>query len=626
MSALSERRSGRRARLALCVAAVTLATGVGMLGPSLARGAQPIKEFVMETSNTQAGDHPDVRTKVRFGTRLDFQVGPEDCGCHDGRAILAHLPTGLIGNPHAVPACTLADFSKRECGVASQVGYVNLHVLESELPFGFVPVFNVQPHPEEAGLLGFFVPALEGPAFVVLSARTESDYGLDSFSTGFQHLLPVGTVDLHLWGVPADPHHDKVRQPFIGGGAYPFCILENTDEDVFEEEAECGPGESSEAPDAPFLQNPTTCGVPLTGSAEVLSYDGGSSFAETAWPATTGCEQMAFNPSLTAQPTTTAADSPSGLEVDLSVPQPLSATVPSPSELRATTLTFPEGFSINPNAADGKTHCTDAEVSFGTRDAAGCPELAKIGTLEIDSSALPGLLPGAIYIGEPLPGDRYRIFLTGDGFGTHVKLAGSIHPDPQTGQMTVTFTDLPQTPFQRFSFHFFGSEKGLLATPTQCGSYPVTTVFVPWNGSLPNQETTFFFTIDSGPGGTPCPGRSVPSTPAWSPAPRTTRPAPIRTCCCARRAPTASRTWSTSIPSRRPASRRTSPGSHTAPSRRSPCCRRRATRALPSAPCRPARRQAKSGPCTRAPAPDPRDSTRPARCIWPDRTTEPRCR
>ena len=32
--------------------------------------------------------------------------------------------------------------------------------------------------------------------------------------------------------------------------------------------------------------------------------------------------------------------------------------------------------------------------------------------------------------------------------------------------------------------HFFGSERGLLATPTQCGTYPVTSTFTPWDSSL----------------------------------------------------------------------------------------------------------------------------------------------
>ena len=106
-----------------------------------------------------------------------------------------------------------------------------------------------------------------------------------------------------------------------------------------------------------------------------------------------------------------------------------------------------------------------------------------------------------------MPGDRYRVILTADGFGTFVKIAGSIQPDPHTGQLVLSFPDLPQAPFQEFDLHLFGSERGLLATPTQCGTYPVETTFTPWDNVLSDQTSTQFFTLDSGPGGAPCPAR-----------------------------------------------------------------------------------------------------------------------
>ena len=93
---------------------------------------------------------------------------------------------------------------------------------------------------------------------------------------------------------------------------------------------------------------------------------------------------------------------------------------------------------------------------------AQCPEYAKIGTLAIHSTSLPDSLHGALYLGQPLPGNRYRVFLVADGFGLHVKLAGTAHPDPITGQATTTFKDLPQFNFQEFDLHIFGAERGLL--------------------------------------------------------------------------------------------------------------------------------------------------------------------
>src|SRR5690606_10908693 len=154
--------------------------------------------------------------------------------------------------------------------------------------------------------------------------------------------------------------------------------------------------------------------------------------------------QLSFNPSLSARATTADADAPTGLEVDLTVPQLQSPTTPSPSQIRTVTVELPEGVSINPNAADGKTACSDLEASFGTLDEAGCHEFAKVGLLEIESGVLPDDLHGAIYLGEPQPGNRYRIFLVADGFGLHVKLPGSAVLDSQTGQVTVEFRDLPQ--------------------------------------------------------------------------------------------------------------------------------------------------------------------------------------
>src|ERR1044072_8621096 len=63
--------------------------------------------------------------------------------------------------------------------------------------------------------------------------------------------------------------------------------------------------------------------------------------------------------------------------------------------------------------------------------------------------------------------------------------------------------------------HFYGSERGLLATPTRCGTYQVDTEFVPWAEELPNQTSSQFFNLDSGPlGGDGCPGQARPLKPS----------------------------------------------------------------------------------------------------------------
>ena len=56
--------------------------------------------------------------------------------------------------------------------------------------------------------------------------------------------------------------------------------------------------------------------------------DGTPDFSDPAWasatseaPPVTGCNLLRFEPSLSVQPETTAADTPTGLDVDLKVPQ-----------------------------------------------------------------------------------------------------------------------------------------------------------------------------------------------------------------------------------------------------------------------------------------------------------------
>ncbi len=485
--------------LALLCSLAALAPGASADVPVYVHGLVP--------SSTQAGGHPDIQVgfslkneKIQF---LENGTNPP-CACNYARFITVHAPPGLVGSPQSLPQCTAAQFAASNCAVDSQVGVVEVGVsITGTSPdiSDVSPVFNLVPQEGQSGLLGFHSQGIS--IFEVFSARTASDYGLDT-----KIVIPRGTPltysDQILWGVPADPSHDPLRFKRGNTDAIFASICADgvratpNSEDLATPPAGpdsatgfCGGsqlGVPSSSPPVPFIQNPTECGVPLQSGIDVLAYDGGLTHASAPFPATTGCDQLSFNPSLAARPSTRAADSPSGIDVELTVPQFQSPTVPSPSEIRGTEMLLPGGFTINPSAADGKSACTDAEASFGTENAAACPETAKIGTLEIETALLPGPLPGYLYLGKPLPGNRYRIFLVADGFAVHVKLAGTIKPDPETGRVAVVFADLPQTPFQKFSLHIFGSERGALATPTKCGTYGITTTFTPWDSVLGKQK------------------------------------------------------------------------------------------------------------------------------------------
>ena len=105
--------------------------------------------------------------------------------------------------------------------------------------------------------------------------------------------------------------------------------------------------------------------------------------------------------------------------------------------------------------------------------------------------------------------------MTANGFATHIKLAGNVTPDPKTGQLTVSFPESPQSPLTEINLHFFGSESGLLATPNRCETYAVNSTFKAWDETLPEQSATQLFSLDSGPGGSECPGATLPFKPGF---------------------------------------------------------------------------------------------------------------
>ena len=176
-------------------------------------------------------------------------------------------------------------------------------------------------------------------------------------------------------------------------------------------------------------------------------------------------------------------------------------------------MLLPEGLTINPDAADGQSACKDSEANFGSEGPANCPDNSKIGTVTIGTPALDDPLRGSLYIGEPKPGNQYRLFMILSGSGINGKLVGKFLPDPVTGRLTAAFEDLPQVPFEEFDVHLFASDRGLMATPTTCSLYSARAHFIPWNDVLAAQDSEQFFGLDSGPGGKQCPGPVRPFEP-----------------------------------------------------------------------------------------------------------------
>jgi hypothetical protein len=485
-------------RLALCALLVLL--GLHLLSGD-AHASLDVESFSTTSSNAEAGGHPDLSTSFRL-----VEPGVEEAA----RDVTFEAPEGIFGNPYAISHCTSSDFALDQCPSDSQAGLITVYANyegETHKLLGTAPLFNVEPQGEETALLAFVVPTLNIPINIPVAVRTAGDFGLRFTVQEITQVTPLAGADLTIWGFPAVASHDGDRFPKGSPGEPSNCAgLGDTS---------ClGAPVASSIPPHPFTDNPTSCAGPLQTSLMVETYQDpdNPTTVHDSYPATTSCDLEVFNPVLYASPTTNETDSASGLNLELSAPQFL-GFANSPSEIKSATVTLPPGFTINPDAADGQTACSDALANFDSESPAQCPDSSKIGTFAIGTQALPGTLDGSVYIGEPKPGDQYRLFLIASGFGINAKLIGSVRPDPATGQLTTYFEDLPQVPFDDFQLHLFSSDRGLMATPTHCTIYEVKAHFFPWNGVLPDQNSSQVFGLDSGPHGALCPGERRPFHP-----------------------------------------------------------------------------------------------------------------
>ncbi len=487
-----------KSAVGVCLAAAALLA----IAATPALATEPIESFTTTSSTTQAGGHPDLGASFA----LEAPGAPESA-----RNVTFNAPEGLFGNPHAITQCSSADFALDQCPTNSQAGLVTVHANSGGNPdklLGTAPIFSMRTEPGQTALFAFITPGLGIPVNIPVSVRTGSDYGLRFSVSEITQATPLAGADLTFWGSPAEEAHDKERfakgspgKPAgCAGLANTSCIKEPTEASI---------------PVEPLTDNPTICtGQPLVTSLEVQTYQdpGNPTFKEASYPATTGCEHEVFKPVLFASSTTGQTDSASGLNVELQAPQFLTRAA-APSQIRTAIVSLPEGFTINPDAADGQGACTDAQFAQHTEGPPSCPDAAKIGTFALHTVALDGPLNGAVYIGQPKPEQQYRLFMAADGFGIHAKLEGQITPDPSTGRLAVRFTDLPQVPFDDLQLHLFASDRGLMATPTNCGLHPVSAQFFPWNDQLADQTSVQFFSLTSAPLGAQCPGPVRPFAP-----------------------------------------------------------------------------------------------------------------
>jgi hypothetical protein len=432
---------------------------------------------------TQAGGHPyEWKTSFRLNTTIthggEAELEASDANFRD---VETELPVGLIASGTATPRCTRYTMTIDQCSTATQVG--EIEVEDSDRVRLNRGIYNLVPANGTPVELGAVIHNV-GLVYIDGNVRTGGDYGATAKVLSASELDNIIEARVTLWGVPADPSHDSDRVCPVPG-------LETTPG-----ERECSPGGQL----IPLLTNPTTCpGTPLTAILRMDSWQRPNQFvtSSTQIPATTGCSALDFTPSITITPDTSVADSPSGLDVDLTVPQNETPLGLATSTLENTTVALPPGVSVSPSAANGLEACSEAQIGLHTEAAAQCPNGSKIGTVEITSPLIPDHLIGGVYVarqGENPFGSLLAMYIAAEADGARVKLAGHIVADPVTGQLTTTFTETPQIPFNDFKLNLFGGRHGALATPNTCGAPNTNVSLAPWDGLAPTKFELPFMT------------------------------------------------------------------------------------------------------------------------------------
>jgi hypothetical protein len=463
---------------------------------------------------TQAAGHPaEQQALYSFNLATAPKEGPR-FPVESVKDLAAELPPGILGNPAAFPQCTAAELIhgltteyRPECPSASQLGVALIPdvvdtssgSLTASSVAGPVPIYNMLPPPGAPARFGFDVAG----SVVVLDAhvRSNGDFGLTVGSTDIPAGLALTGSRVEFWGVPADEiHRDCVD-------AIP-PVLE-------------GPTCSAETEPVAFLRNTTSCTGPVStvGVGDSWLHPGvqsrvaSVSHDQPGFPyppeeqgapvGTTGCDRVPFNPGLSAQPTTNQADSPSGLDLHITVPQtcwqPEQQGSICQSDLRNAEVKLPQGMTLNPSAAGGLEACTPAQVGLTTpigqsspihfnEEPVSCPDKSKIGEVTIATPLLEKPLTGAVYLaqqGQNPFGSLLAMYLVAEGSGVVVKQAGEIASDPNSGRLVTTFTEAPQTPFEDLHVTLFGGPRASLRTPPGCGSFAVTAKLTPWSGNAP---------------------------------------------------------------------------------------------------------------------------------------------
>jgi hypothetical protein len=487
-----------------------------------------LKEFEATFTNedgspaTQAGSHPFAQT-VTFNVNTAFNELGEELPEGDIKAVRFALPPGFTGAPNAVSQCATADFltvngaGYTACSDNAAVGITWTKIPAPGVPL-LEPVYNLVPPPGVAAKIGFI--AFNVPITVEIGVRGEAPNNIEASLMNVPQIVPFYGSSTQLWGVPADHAHDPYRGSCLAISRVPFGELKSN--------GIC----NTSAAEAPFITLPRSCTGPLSTSYEVISWQEPNAApvkGSAEAPGMTGCSKLGFSPTIESKPTTSQAETGTGLDftVDFNDEGLTNPTGLAQSDIKKAVVTLPEGVTINPSVGEGLDVCTPADLdreTLGAVPGVGCPNASKLGTVHLETSLIDEAIDGDVFLaqqddaattkpGAENPFDTLiaiYIVLKSRNLGVLVKLPARIDPDPKTGQLITTVDNTPQVPFSSFQFHFREGARAPLVTPSKCGTYETKAVFTPWANQSQPLTTTSSFKVTSGVGGGPCPPGGIP--------------------------------------------------------------------------------------------------------------------
>ena len=488
------------------IAFLTLATGLALAPAVQAQEEFQITGFggsatVGGERATQAGAHPDLETEFTLSRDegSDGSVRQRE----NIRDVRVTLPHGLVGDPTAAPQCPGERLSapgaiRGACPPESQVGVVAVEAAFGQAgAFGSQEgLFNVVPPPGVTARFGFVV--LGVVVYLDAVVTVDEGYRVEVNSPDTSQGIAILGVKARFWGVPADSSHVGERLPCLNAspglppaGSCPVTLSRR-----------------------PFITGPTRCTqTPLVTRLRLNTWQQPGRFLTASFDhdydgqpfVVDGCDDVPFEPTVGLRAETRSPDAPTGLDVDLAVPQSDDPDGIATGHLDDVTIAFPEGLTINPASAGGLSACSDEQLGLGNDLPAACPESSKVGTVTAHTPLLSETLEGGLYVrtqasDDPESGDLFRVGLVVENAerGVLVKLGGNLIVDEDTGRMRAVFRDNPQMPVSDIEVSLKSGPRAPLATPVGCGLQTARAELTSWSGRSVDRAPGF--PVDCTPG------------------------------------------------------------------------------------------------------------------------------